>query len=237
MTCCPILELRRYTLKPGRRDDLIDLFDREFVETQEAVGMTVVGQFRDLDRPDRFVWLRGFPDMSTRQRALEAFYGGPVWKAHREAANDTMIDSDDVLLLRPALPDSGLRLDERPAAGAAPAGAVAVGVLYLDAPADAALLDRFDQGLRPALTEAGATVRGVFVTEAATNTFPALPVREGEPVLVWIASFADGEARDRSFAALTGTPPWRDGLAALSSRFTHAPETLRLSPTARSRLR
>jgi hypothetical protein len=58
-TCWPIVELRQYTLHPGQRDVLIDLFDREFVESQEALGMKVIGQFRDLDNPDRFVWLRG----------------------------------------------------------------------------------------------------------------------------------------------------------------------------------
>src|SRR5207253_2335895 len=108
--CCPVVELRQYTLHPGKRDVLIDLFDREFVETQEAVGITVIGQFRDLDHPDRFVWLRGFPNMTSRAKALTDFYGGPVWKAHREAANATMIDSDNVLLLRPALPTSGFSL-------------------------------------------------------------------------------------------------------------------------------
>src|SRR5437016_8439463 len=45
-TCCPIVELRQYTLHPGQRDVLIDLFDREFVESQEALGMKVIGQFR-----------------------------------------------------------------------------------------------------------------------------------------------------------------------------------------------
>ena len=35
-TCCPVLELRQYTLKPGMRDILIELFEREFVESQEA---------------------------------------------------------------------------------------------------------------------------------------------------------------------------------------------------------
>jgi hypothetical protein len=54
-----VFELRQYTLYPDQRDVLIELFDREFVETQEAVGMRVVGQFRDLDRADRFVWVRG----------------------------------------------------------------------------------------------------------------------------------------------------------------------------------
>ena len=110
VTCCPIVELRQYTLRPGKRDVLIDLFDREFVETQEAVGMKVIGQFRDLDHPDHFVWLRGFRDMPSRAKALNDFYGGSVWKAHREAANATIIDSDNVLLLRPALPTSGFSL-------------------------------------------------------------------------------------------------------------------------------
>src|SRR4051794_27790526 len=81
-----IVELRRYTLREGRRDELIDLFDREFVETQEELGMAVLGQFRDLDRPDRFVWLRGFTDMQSRRAALETFYGGPGWQAQRGAA-------------------------------------------------------------------------------------------------------------------------------------------------------
>ena len=49
----PVVELRQYTLRPGQRDVLIDLFDREFVESQEATGMAIVGQFRDLDDPDR----------------------------------------------------------------------------------------------------------------------------------------------------------------------------------------
>jgi hypothetical protein len=71
--CCPVVELRQYTLHPGKRDILIELFDREFVESQEALGIRVIGQFRDLDSPDRFVWLRGFLDMNSRAKALSDF--------------------------------------------------------------------------------------------------------------------------------------------------------------------
>ncbi|MCK9368342.1 MAG: NIPSNAP family protein [Metallibacterium scheffleri] len=70
-----VLELRQYTLHPGRRETLIELFEREFVHTQEALGIALPGLFRDLDDDDRFVWLRGFPDMSTRAKALAAFDG------------------------------------------------------------------------------------------------------------------------------------------------------------------
>src|SRR5262245_33791003 len=110
-TCCPVVELRQYTLVPGGGDVLISLFERHFIESQEATGMIVIGQFRDLNNPDRFVWLRGFADMISRARQLEEFYGGPIWKEHHDAANATMIDSDNVLLLRPARPNSGFNLE------------------------------------------------------------------------------------------------------------------------------
>src|SRR5260370_6712692 len=105
-TCCPIVELRQYTLHPGKRDVLIDLFDREFVESQEALGMKVIGQFRDLNNPNRFVWLRGFRDMPSRAQALKDFYGGPGFEAPRATANTPMIDADDVLLLGSGTPTS-----------------------------------------------------------------------------------------------------------------------------------
>lgn len=71
-----VFELRRYTLKPGARETLIEVFDTHLVETQEAVGMSVLCQFRDPAAPDQFVWFRGFADQAARTRALPAFYGG-----------------------------------------------------------------------------------------------------------------------------------------------------------------
>ena len=80
-SCCPVIELRQYTLRPGQRDVLVELFDRQFVESQEALGMRIVGQFRDLDRADRFVWLRGFADMDSRRAALESLLRRPGLEA------------------------------------------------------------------------------------------------------------------------------------------------------------
>src|SRR4051812_36798188 len=111
-----VLELRQYTLHPGQRDALIDLFDREFVETQEAEGMRVIGQFRDLDAADRFVWLRGFPDLASRAARLAAFYGGPVWQAPPGAPHATMIASGHVPFAPPGGPGGGVALPRGPAA-------------------------------------------------------------------------------------------------------------------------
>jgi hypothetical protein len=236
-TCCPVVELRQYTLHPGQRDVLIDLFDREFVETQEAEGMRVIGQFRDLDNPDRFVWLRGFADMPGRARSLGAFYGGPTWKAHKNVANATMIDSDNVLLLKPARPASGFLLEKRkrPAPGSTevPKTLVVATIYYLDAQPDEAFLDSFERDILPVFRSAGASTIGCFVTESSPNTFPALPVREGEHVMVLFSFFGDGAAYEKYLGALErsrGTPK------ALSSRLQRPSENLRLSPTARSLL-
>lgn len=148
-----VVELRQYTLKPGRTDDLVAVFDRELVHTQEAVGIEVVGQFRDLDRPDRFVWLRRFPDMAARRTALGAFYGGPDWREHGPAANDTMVDWDDVLLLTDDA--DGHRPDAQSPTG--------TGVLTIT--------------VHPAGAPSAADDLFALRTLHEDNTFPALPVR------------------------------------------------------------
>ncbi|MEJ1097462.1 MULTISPECIES: NIPSNAP family protein [unclassified Pseudoxanthomonas] len=231
-----IVELRQYTLHPGRRDELIELFEREFLESQEAVAMEVIGQFRDLDHPDSFVWLRGFSDMSTRRETLADFYGGPVWKANRDAANATMIDSDNVLLLRPAYPGSGFRVEGKPrppGAMASSEGLVVANLHYFDAPVSPWFLAHFHNMRRPPLAAMGATLLASFVTDYSENTFTALPVREGEHVFAWFAHFADEQAYARywqlmeALSANGGSKP---------PQVPHRVESLRLKPTARSRL-
>jgi hypothetical protein len=241
-TCCPVVELRQYTLHPGQRDTLIDLFDREFVETQEDVGIWVMGQFRDLDRPDRFVWMRGFPDMISRAFALGAFYDGPVWHAHRKAANATMIDSSNVLQLRPAHPRSGFvlpfggRRAPREARGNGP-GFMAATLCALRPGASFDAADFFVSRLKPGLAELGAERCACFVTEPATNTFPRLPVREGENMLAWFTLFAHEDAWCRHASAAGDSPRWQhEVLAPLQPLLASPAETLRLVPTARSQL-
>lgn len=240
-TYSPIIELRQYTLHPGRRDDLIELFDREFVETQEAMGIQVIGQFRNLDDPDQFVWLRGFNDMSARAQSLSAFYGGPVWKAHREAANATMIDSDNVLLLRLAHPTSGFSLnnDARfpPDSRAARDGFVVATIYYFDKPVDSNFISYFENTIQPVLMEADAKILAYFVTEDSPNTFPALPVREGEYVFVWFGGFQDQAAYERYAAERDKSMLWKEEISkSLKHRLKRKPELLRLTSTSRSRL-
>jgi hypothetical protein len=207
-----VVELRQYAMVPGRRDDLIEIFEREFVESQEALGMRVLGTFRDLDNPDRFVWLRGFDDMSSRLTGLTDFYGGPAWKANRDAANATMDDVSNVLLLRPVRPIP--QMPPRPAVGHTelPGGMITLTIQYARLPYSDETVNELDH------RGAGSAIAS-FRTEYAANDFPALPVRAGEHAFVSIHRGAGRVLLESAPAEVIRT------------------EVLRLSPTARSLLR
>lgn len=223
-----IVELRQYTLFGGRRDALIDLFERAFIEPQNALGAHVLGSFTDLDDPDRFVWLRGFVDMAVRGTALPAFYTGPVWQAHRNAANATMRDSDNVLLLR---------LLTGSLAPRAPAPFVSIDIHTLHGIAPTRFAAFFETAIRPRLTAAGIDTRATLATEAAPNNFAPLPVRD-ESVFVHIAAHASLADMAKAERALADTPGWRDTAPDdLLPSLMRKPERLRLRATTRSALR
>ncbi|MCK1344502.1 NIPSNAP family protein [Bradyrhizobium sp. CW11] len=242
-TWSPIIDFRQYTLYPGTRDAFIELFDKELVETQEAAGMRVIGQFRDLGDPNRFVWIRGFPDMPSRKNALVSFYEhSATWKTFSDRARSMMIDSTDALLLRPAREGSGFTLPP-PAArplleSAIPAGLIVAMLFQLPAAADEALHDFFDRSVTPILVEAGASTLGSLVTEHSPNNFPRLALREGENVLATVLGFRDLTAYHTYLTALGRDGRWRtDAYPALVARINGRPQILRLGPTSRSQLR
>jgi len=233
----PVLELRQYKVIPGRRDSLITLFEREFVESQEALGMTLVGQFRDIEDSDRFTWMRQFPSMAARGEALNGFYFGPVWQAHRAEANPLLEDNDNVLLLRPAAPDLGFVAPERGRGGKGDHLVVAT-IHYLWKAPDEGFVRFFRERMRPALEGAGLPVLAAYVPEEAPNNFPRLPVRQGEKLFVWFTRVADRGAFDSATAALGRSTTWKEsGAAELADREERAAQLLWLAPTPRSRLR
>jgi hypothetical protein len=238
--CCAVVDLRQYTLYTGQRDTLINLFDEHFVEGQEAAGMHIVGQFRDLDDPDRFVWMRGFTGMPARADGLNAFYNGPIWREHAAAANKTMVDSDNALLLRPLdLGDDYPRPDSpRPPLGTTGiAGSVIAGAVYHRASPDDGFVDVFRDHVVPALIAGGAEPVATFETLVAENNFPGLPLRD-EVVLVWFARFDDDAAYDDHRRRLAASAAWQQKVVPeIRRRSVKPPQELRLRPTARSQFR
>jgi len=231
-----VVELRQYTLVPRTRDAFVALFE-QLLEPQEATGMRVLGQFRDLDRPDAFVWLRGFPDMTRRREVLEAFYGGPVWAEHRERLNAMLIDSDDVLLLEPAEPGPSLEdlAAPRPPVGTPtePAGWLLLEVSPV-APSDTEqYLRRYRQAITPLVAADGGRLLPALRTLHAVNSFPRLPVREGVHMAVTVARFPDQHAT----AAMVSQTAYKAVLTDPAGLVAGPTQRLRLIPTPRSALR
>jgi quinol monooxygenase YgiN len=186
--CCPVIELRQYSLHTGAREQLVRVFEDHFVEAQEQYGMCIVGQFRDLDAPDRFVWICGFTDMETRSRAARLLLRSSVDGARpggqrhhgrpHQRAPAAPRRRQGRLRVRPApSPPS-------PEAAETDGGLVAATIHHLAVPASPEVLAsiRVDPG--------AGTLLGRFVTERAQNTYPHLPVRENANVLVTFVSYA-----------------------------------------------
>jgi quinol monooxygenase YgiN len=213
---CTVYELRQYTLHPGTRDAFIRLFETELLDSQDAAGMHVLGQFRDLDRPDVFVWLRGFTDMERRRESLTAFYTGPVWRAHAAEANAMMIDSDDVHLLEPTDAEHALaeHIGTRPPLGGTSHGTAEFQLVICPLrPEDTTrYLHRHAGNQFPALQSLH-----------APNTFPQLPVHEDRHVAVTLTRFDE--------------PPHHVAADELDALATGPVHRLRLTPTPRSALR
>jgi hypothetical protein len=99
-----LFELRSYLAQPGQRDALIGMFEDTFLDAYQAGGTRIVGTFRSLDHPDRWVWLRAFPDAASRGARLRNFYDGETWKRNADACNATIYDVGAAWLLRETAP-------------------------------------------------------------------------------------------------------------------------------------
>jgi hypothetical protein len=231
-----VFELRQYTLHRRQRDALISLFEASFIEPQNEVGAHIVGLFRDLDDPDRFVWMRSFRDMSSRQQALAAFYGGPAWQANRTTANSTMLDSDNVLMLRPA--ESGAGLRSKPPTAEASKEIVGATIHYLHGVDSEKFTRFFEDAMLPQLTRAGIQPFARLVSEESPNNFPRLPIREHDRVFIWFARWSGLAAEEEFVSKFNAVSGWRDAAPeAVLPALMQKPERLRLAPTARSPLR
>jgi hypothetical protein len=150
-----------------------------------------------------------------------------------------MVDADNVLLLRPARTTAGftVRGKARPAVGSHDSsGGIIVATIYrLDAGTESQFTRFFENDLKPIFEARSASILAYFVSEKSKNTYPALAIREGENVFVWFSRYPDQSAYERYVTAMAGIE--NRSLKELPRRIQGQPETLLLSPTARSQLR
>jgi hypothetical protein len=94
-----IIEMRTYRTKPGLRSQFLDVFRSKSMPAHAALGMPILGPFLSLDDPDVFFFMRGFPDIDSRDRLKASFYEDDLWKQELEALLMPMLDKYDVVLV------------------------------------------------------------------------------------------------------------------------------------------
>jgi len=93
-----IVEVRSYRIKPGKRAEFIDLFEKRAIPALRSHGMKIIGPLLDVENPNKFVFLRSFPSLEARDQMKDDFYGSELWKNELEHLAMPMLDSYDVIL-------------------------------------------------------------------------------------------------------------------------------------------
>lgn len=94
-----IIEMRTYKTRPGCRSQFLDIFRSKSVPAHDEIGMKILGPFLSIEDPDTFFFMRGFPDLPSREPMKAKFYEGELWKRELENVLMPMIEKYDVVLV------------------------------------------------------------------------------------------------------------------------------------------
>ncbi len=94
-----IIEMRTYKLKPGKRAEFLEIFRTKSVPAHREIGMKILGPWLSIEDEDTFFFMRGFPDLASREPMKAKFYEGKLWKQELEQALMPMIEKYDVVLV------------------------------------------------------------------------------------------------------------------------------------------
>ena len=94
-----IIEMRTYKLKPGKRADFLQIFRTRCMPAHAEIGMRILGPFLSVENEDTFFFMRGFPDLRSREPMKARFYEGKLWKEELENLLMPMIQKYDVVIV------------------------------------------------------------------------------------------------------------------------------------------
>jgi hypothetical protein len=94
-----IVEMRTYRIKPGLRSQFLEIFRTRSMPAHAEIGMKIAGPFLSIEDPDTFFFMRGFPDLASREPMKAKFYDGELWKRELEPVLMPMIETYDVVLV------------------------------------------------------------------------------------------------------------------------------------------
>ena len=199
-----VLEFRRYTIKEGEREHFAQYFDAYFPEALQQLGTIVAGDFFERKNSSGFTWIRGFHTLEDRAVVNAQFYAGSVWKEHKKTMNDLIVDSDNVILLRPLSHERGIPILPAvdPIVEANGVQGIVVAQIFA---VKADSVEAFAKAAEPTFASyraAGVREAGVLVTLDVPNNYPQLPIRTDGPFLVWLGVLKDKQMLENEFNPL-----------------------------------
>ena len=102
-----IVEMRTYKIKPGLRSRFIEIFRSRSIPAHVEIGMKILGPFLSIEDPDTFFFMRGFPDIASREPMKAKFYEGELWKGELEGILMPMLEKYEVTVVED--PDGVIR--------------------------------------------------------------------------------------------------------------------------------
>jgi NIPSNAP len=94
-----IIEMRTYKTKRGCRSQFLEIFRRKSVPAHAEIGMKILGPFLSVEDPDTFFFMRGFPDLASREPMKAKFYEGELWKRELENVLMPMLEKYEVVVV------------------------------------------------------------------------------------------------------------------------------------------
>ena len=94
-----IIEMRTYRTTPGKRAEFLETFRSKSIPAHTEIGMKILGPFLSIEDPDTFFWMRGFPDVASREKMKAQFYEGELWKQELEKILLPILDKYEVVLV------------------------------------------------------------------------------------------------------------------------------------------
>ena len=94
-----IIEMRTYKTKPGCREKFLEIFRTKSIPAHDEIGMKILGPFLSVEDADVFFFMRGFPDLDSREPMKAKFYEGELWKQELENVLMPMLDRYEVVVV------------------------------------------------------------------------------------------------------------------------------------------
>jgi hypothetical protein len=94
-----IIEMRTYKTKPGLRSRFLEIFRSKSIPAHAEIGMKILGPFLSVEDVNTLFFMRGFPDLASREPMKTQFYEGDLWKRELESVLLPMLEKYEVVVV------------------------------------------------------------------------------------------------------------------------------------------